>query len=256
MVASSAVYTRVEAPPVVPRPYGLFSVAAPQSPADPHWQVGVSWESWACLDPNTTTDACFQGTSPPAKEFEQCPHTQVVAPLTVYLGVKRSGGMGDAEASASGALTGAEEFAVERWLWGQMVAAAAPTAPGVGAAVHPNPTVAALAAVESALGAGYMGAGVIHMGRGVATALGDMLTVKGSQLQTAAGTPVVAGSGYNLDALTGGKVAIYGTGAIAVRRSTIDTSTAWDRQVNDELSVAERNYVVGWDCFVVGRTTS
>jgi len=250
MVATSDVYTRVEAPPVAPHPYGLFAVAPPASPAETSWQMGVSWESWACIDPNTTTDPCIDGTTPAAKEFEQCPDTNYHKPITVFLGVKRSGGMGDADQLAAGALAGAEEFAVERFLWERMVADQA--------AVAASSVEMALALVEAELGAGYMGTGVIHMNRGVATLLGSRLVVKGSQLQTIAGTPVAAGAGYNLDLLGGtpGPVTIYGTGAVTIRRGVVDTSITWDRAINDELALAERTYVAGWDCFVVGRSAS
>jgi hypothetical protein len=251
-VLTSDIHTRVEAPPIAPHPFGLFSVAPPATPAETTWQLGVSWESWACIDPNTTTDACIDGSTPAAKEFEQCPDTNYVKPLTVFLGVKRSGGGVDAENLASGSLQGAEEFAVERWLWERMVDDSAPV---VGApAFHPDPAVAALAAVEAALGAGYMGTGIIHMNRGLATALASHLVVKGNQLQTIAGTPVAAGAGYNLDLLSGGPVTIYGTGAVMIRRSTVTASVAWDRAINDELALAERTYAVGWDCYVIGRT--
>jgi hypothetical protein len=249
MVATSDVYTRVEAPAVAPHPYGLFSVAPPATPAETSWQMGVSWESWACIDPNTTTDPCIDGSTPAAKEFEQCPDTNYHKPITVFLGVKRSGGMGDADQLAAGALAGAEEFAVERFLWERMVADSAPVV-GTGNAAD------ALMRVEAALGAGYMGTGVIHMNRGAATLLGSQLVVKGSQLQTIAGTPVAAGAGYNLDLLAAGKVTIYGTGAVTIRRGVVDTSITWDRAINDELALAERTYVAGWDCFVVGRSAS
>jgi len=249
MVATMDVHTRVEAPAVTPHPFGLFAVAPPQSPAETSWQMGVSWESWACIDPNTTTSNCIDGSTPEAKEFEGCPDTNYLKPITVFLGVKTSGGQGDAENLVGGALAGAEEYAVERFLWERMMDDQPPT-PGTGDAAH------TLMLVEAALGAGYMGTGVIHMNRGAATLLASHLVVKGSQLQTITGTPVAAGAGYDSDLATSGLPTIYGSGAVTVRRSTVSTSVAWDRAINDELALAERTYVAGWDCFVIGRTAT
>ena len=64
MATLDQIYTRVEAPKVVPHPYGLFSVVAPTAPGD-HAMVGFQWESWACINPNTITDPCINGGADP-----------------------------------------------------------------------------------------------------------------------------------------------------------------------------------------------
>jgi hypothetical protein len=61
------------------------------------------------------------------------------------------------------------------------------------------------------------------------------------------GTPVVVGAGYTANGPT-----IYGTGAVAVRRGEMEVVSAWNMAINDELVLAERTYVVGWDCFATG----
>ena len=95
------------------------------------------------------------------------------------------------------------------------------------------------------------------MNRGVAAALGPHLVQTGRrQLQTMTGTPVVAGAGYNLDLGEGGTVKIYGTGAIVIRRSSVSTLIGVDRGVNDFLALAERTYLVGWDCATIGHTAT
>lgn len=261
MVANSAVWDRVEAPAVAPHPFGLFSVAAPQSPADSGWQLGVQWQSMACYDPFPTYDDCINGgVAESGKTIDGCAGFTLSAfkPVTVYAGVNRSGSSPDvAAADAQGVLTAGEEYAVEKALWAQMVAASAATATPA-STNYGTPILAALALVEGWLAANYHGTGVIHMSRGTATGLGGNLVRSGQQLQTITGTPVVAGGGYDQTVAESGsgKPAIYGTGVVAVRRGSISNLTAVERTVNDVLSIAERTYVVGWDCAIIGRTVT
>ena len=239
MVATSAVYARVEAPAVAPHPYGLFSVAPPSTPSGTDWQIGASWESWACITPNTTRSSCIDGLAEaPPKEFDVCPNTQSIKPVTVYVGVKRTGTSGDVGAAqAEAILTDAEEYAVEAYLWANFVAQITE-----GAALS---AVGALAAVEDALADGYMGKGTIHMSRGMAIRLAQQLVQKGTHIETFTGTPVAVGAGYE-------STAIYGTGGVHVMRGPVDTVEAYALSVNDHLVLAERTYVAAWDCFAAG----
>ena len=247
---ATTVQQRVVAPSVTPSPYGLFSVAPPGSPGDPHWQNGVMWESWSCVDAALTTDPCISGTTPDPKDFDDCPFVGYAEPVTVYVGLKHSGG-GDAAVEGAGSiLSAAEQTAVEEHLWARFVAA--------GAVFAADSVVQALALVEGSLARHYRGRGVIHMNRGVATSLAQYLVRQGDQLQTIAGTPVVAGSGYNQEATDDvpGEVVIYGTGGLVVYRSDVLAVDAWDRSINDHLALAERTYVAGWDCYITGRTAA
>ena len=238
MATLDTLYERIAAPPVTPHPYGLYSVAPPTAPGD-HGVVGVQWDSWACIDPNTTTDPCINGgAAPGAKEFEACPNNINFKPITVYLGIKRTGQSYDVgEAQARSVLEDAEEYAVERYLWGLLGAEVTEAA-----AAQP---LTALAAVEQALGVGYMGTGVIHMSRSTATRLSPQLVREGNHIETLIGTPVIVGAGY-------GANFIYGTGALAVLRGDIEVVQAWNTAINDELVLAERTVVAGWDCFATG----
>lgn len=238
MATLDQLHTRVEAPPVVPHPFGLFSVVAPGTPGD-HGVVGIMWESWACLDPNTTTDPCINGGAVPgAKEFEDCPNTSTFKPITVYLGIKRSGQSLDVGGEqVRRVLADGEEYAVEEYLWGLLGAAVTEQT-----ALSP---VGALAKVEDDLAAGYMGTGLIHMSRGNAIRLASQLVRVGDHIETLIGTPVAVGSGY-------GSGFIYGTGAGVVVRGDVSILSAWNTSINDELVLAERTYVVGWDCFETG----
>lgn len=240
MATLDQIYTRVEAPKVVPHPFGLFSVAPPIAPGE-HAMVGFNWESWACIDPNTITDPCINGGAAPGpKEFEQCPNNISFKPVTVYLGIKRTGQSLDVgQTQVQRVFQDAEEFAVERHLWGLLN-----TAVTEATALSPS---GALATVEELLGTNYMGTGVIHMSRGTASRLGTELVRNGDRIETLIGTPVAVGAGY-----TAGGPTIYGTGALNVVRGDLEVVSAWNMAINDELILAERTYVAGWDCYATG----
>lgn len=246
MVATANVWVRIEAPVVVPHPFGLFSVASPQSPTDPSWMLGGQWTSTACGDLAATFDACINGGTPGAKTVTARDPWSHAKPFTVY--AYRSCAGESAESVADDVdtlLSNGEEFAAEQALWTALTTAAAPTVGG-------GDLLDALAYVEQLLGVNYFGTGVIHMNRGAATRLAQHLVRVGNHLETIAGTPVAAGAGYDSAAAAAGPAVIYGTGALAVRRSTPDRHTAWNLQVNDYTAIAERTYLVGWDCYAVG----
>lgn len=247
---ATMVNQRIDGPTVTPAPFGLFSVVPPASPGDSHWQHGVQWESWNCVDVATTVDPCITGTTPAPKSFDRCPFVGQAEPVTVYVGIQHSGGDDRAVERAGSILTAAEETGVEEHLWSRFGSYLTPTA--ATDALH------ALVLVEGGLARHYRGRGVIHMNKGVATYLAQYLVRQGDQLQTMGGTPVVAGSGYNQEATddTPGEVTIYGTGGLFLMRSDVLTIDSWDRSVNDHLALAERTYLVGWDCYITGRTAT
>jgi hypothetical protein len=242
------VYTRVEAPAVVPHPYGLFSVASPITPADTFWQMGVEWNSWACSQAKVTVGQCINAGHVDGAEtktfLDDCGALSKYKPFTPYFGVNRSGQSYDVgEAVVRKTLQDAEEYVVERHLWHEISTAVTPVAASA--------AIVALGKVEDELGIHYQGTGVIHMSRSTATLLSEILVRVGDHLETMIGTPVAVGAGY-----TDPAPAIYGTGALSIRRSAIDVLAAWDTSVNDELVLAERTYVAGWDCFATGALVS
>jgi hypothetical protein len=243
MVATSVVHARIEAPEVKPHPYGLFSVAPPASPSGTDWQIGVAWESWACLTPNVTRSSCIDGLADaPPKEMDVCPNTQTVKPFTVYSGVKLTGQSQDVAKTQAGAiLEDAQEYAVEQALWAVLAGDVSESAA--------LSAVGALAVVEDALADGYMGLGTIHLSRGMAIRLAQQLVQKGTTIETIAGTPVAVGGGYESNA-------IYGTGGVLIARGPVDFIEAFAPSVNDLLVIAERTYVVNYDCFAAGSLVS
>jgi hypothetical protein len=130
--------------------------------------------------------------------------------------------------------------------------------------------VEALAQVESELAECYGGQGVIHMTYATAMAALDHMLIQRvpvgpggrAALQTVAGGNWVAvGSGYTGSAPAGtapsaGTAWMYATGAIFYYRSDIRStsrpSEAVVRSINDIVYIAERTYVVAWDCCLIG----
>lgn len=247
MSTVAEIFVEVAAPPVVPHPFGLFSVVPPTDPAD-RWQIGMRWRSLACTTPDLLADdLCITGVDPGPKDNHDCSTDDFEAkPFTVVYARTVSGvpyEVGESEATQ--VVQNAEEYAVEQHVWSLMSAAAAP------AAGSDLPDILAL--VENELAQDYHGTGIIHMSRGNAVKLASHLTRVGSQLQTAVGTPVVAGGGYGV---TGPATQIFGTGAMVIHRGSLDTYRGATLSVNDFQVLAERVYAVGWDCTTVGASVT
>jgi hypothetical protein len=79
----------------------------------------------------------------------------------------------------------------------------------------------------------------------------DNLYADGQIMRTKLGTPVVVGGGYDQAGL------IYGTGPLVIYRGEVDTrQQAIAKPVNKVSFIAQRDYVVGWDCGVFCVTLS
>jgi hypothetical protein len=145
-----------------------------------------------------------------------------------------------------------------------------PAATGAGVTLQPAATVVtsaatdlveALGLLESQLAWCYGNQGVIHVPRSLGPQLAHSGLVKerGSQLVTVPnGNLVALGAGYTgsgpTGALTSGSSWIYGTGAVTLRRSEIDTPdvpTAVDRSHNSLVAIAQRTYVIAFECCLV-----
>lgn len=121
----------------------------------------------------------------------------------------------------------------------------------------PVDIVEALGRLEAALAECYHGQGVIHVPTRVAAELSSnfLITKQGDQLITTVGNRVALGSGYSGGSPTGvvtDDVAwIYATGAVFYYRSDvmiIENTAIFDRSNNTMEALAERQYVIGWDC--------
>lgn len=132
------------------------------------------------------------------------------------------------------------------------------TGNGVGAAFKP---ARALGVLEGLLGDCLMGVGTIHIpqfalpsfaGAGPTSAI----VKQGAQLRTMNGNMVAVGAGYpgtgpDGSAPPAGQTWIYATGPVAMWRSNprvLNARESFDRAKNTQKMIAERTYVLGWDC--------
>lgn len=240
----------VEAPPVVPLPYGIFSVAEPRLSTDEHWRLGIRWQSQACSATKVTTGPCIDAEVPPLDPDDYCSVSEY-EPFTVYTYDDDSipgHTLEEHLANARQRLLNTEQRSVEEYLWANMVADATSTT------LTGAPAGVVLGYVEQVLNQNYGGQGVIHMNRLTATFLWEYLEVSGGRLMTKLGTPVVAGAGYeSVSAPLSNDFTIFGTGPLVIYRGDVDTrQQAVDKATNQVSYIAQRDYVVGWDCVAYG----
>jgi hypothetical protein len=82
-----------------------------------------------------------------------------------------------------------------------------------------------------------------------ATVLGECFYREGGRLFTYAGSPVVIGGGYGSATDTADTATIALTGPMIMYRGEINTqANAVAKATNQVSIIAERDYVVGWDC--------
>lgn len=246
----------VTAPSVTPPPYGLFSVVAPRTTSEGRWQVGVTWDSAACRGlPRTSRNPCITGAGILnfTPEMHACNLVTAEA-LTVFaysLDNVLGGDLDQRKASARERLLAGEEAAVGRYLQ-TLLAAAVPAPVAVGTFVGIERLKAALGYVEEQLRLNYLGQGVIHVDPAAATMLG--LTVQNGRLVTPLGTPVAVELRPTADGTAPTGTVIYGTGAVVVYREANPQyiNDVMNRDINEYDTIAQRTYVVGWDCTAVG----
>lgn len=247
----------VEAPAAVPYRFGLFSQVAPRVAdtqgisSDDHWRLGVRWVSQACALAKTTTGKCIDDGVQPLTPDDFCSVSEF-DPFTVYAfndGQVVGFSLAEARQNAVDRLTNGEQTAAETHLWNLMTTAVTGNITDLTA----HEVLYGLGYVEQTLAEKYGGQGVIHMSRLAATLLSHDLHTEGGRLFTVMGTPVIAGGGY--DALGEGVPStglIFGTGPLALYRGDVDTNeNAVNRDINHVSIVAQRDYVLGWDCVAV-----
>lgn len=280
----------VDAPPYTPSPYGLLSVADMRSEGDQHWQAGVTWQS-NCGDSTTTFDECISSSPaasgiPTSKGAGFGPAWRGATPFTVFAEIDCSSidFYDRADQLATEALTRNETYTVERAFWSGIVDHTQNIAyPHLAAddnvwdpnSVHPillqqaaytvtgtgvDP-VCALAMLENDLAIEINGQGVIHMPNELAVYLmaENVLIRDGNRLLTPNGNVVVVGNGYTGTGPNGenadGVLWMYSTGRVFGYRSSIrilKPPGAFDRSLNTVKVIAERNYVMAYDCYLAG----
>lgn len=274
----------IDPPAFTPAAYGLLAVAQDRTATMPaHWEAGITWQP-LCAEAGVTFDECLVVTGvgaipePAAKAATFEGVRRGATPFTVYARKDCSAPTWwtDAEAETAEGLTEGEAWQVERAFW----TGAAGGRTGV---VHPHlaanasliddsdtlqtaATVTVAAAVdlveglgrlEAALADCYQGVGVIHIPAVLGPQLAhDMLAIpRGGKLLTPNGNLIALGRGYPgtspAAVATTGTAWIYATGAVFYARSPLRPVTpteALDRDDNTLAQLAERTYVLGWDC--------
>lgn len=275
-------------------PYGLFSVAAPQTSADPHWQLGITYEPLCGNEPGVIINPCISpvvsGGSTKDTTAERGIRGALPFTVTTWIDCGVVGHYDTVEADTAELLRRHEQRIAEEIFW-------TGDAPNTTQAIYPHLAadtavfdgdeqmqlavtsvvaasgtgiVQALGALEAELAECYGGQGVIHMTYATAEdALSNFLIQRvpvgpGGKpaLQTVAGGNwVVVGSGYPGTSPAGatppaGTAWMYATGAVFMYRSDIKStsrpSEAVVRSINDLTYIAERTYVVAWDCCLIG----
>lgn len=241
----------VDAPVSVPYPHGLFAAVTPRPAVDPHWRNGVTWQSQSCGLVKATINPCLADEVDPLTPDDLCSVLDY-DPFTLYAFNDDSVPGRTLEQHRQDTidrLVAGEQFTAEQHLWGLLT-----TAVPVPVDLTAYPGWLALGHVEQALAEAYGGLGIIHMSRLAATALALHLRFSQGTVTTMLGTPVVIGGGYDpLVSPFSPTATIMGTGPLVMYRGEIDTDAfTIERPVNNLSYVAQRDYVIGWDCAAVG----
>ena len=252
----------IAAPPAGRLRYGLFNAATMADLDTRGIGAGYQWVSDHCgFDIQTHDQTCVAS---PTKAFEEGSDIFGGDPFWVIAG-KRCGTVGRTEAQAQQAalaqLQTSEQTLVENVLWnGDGLGTIDPTLTSSGAiAVVPGAAGAgaAIAALEAAFYAQHGYIGTIHVNTAAyAAAAYSNLIVQGAQLTTPLGSVWSFGAGYGITgpdevAPDPGFVWAFMSPPVTVWRQLLDQVPAratLDRTANQWETVAERVYIVAYDC--------
>jgi hypothetical protein len=251
-----------------PLPYGLFSVlnADARNLSGDRWEGGgVTWEfllnsGLGALGPVQSNGNAASGL-PKTLTKEPSSHIANATQFSIYgeyVATPVAWTPEDIQGRATDMLLTFEEAQVEAQFW----TGAAGGLPNLASSNNTNlgtfteaDLAEALGVLEEHISTTYGSLGAIHMTRSYATYLlapGHIVSVN-NKLFTRLGTPVVAGTGYQLGS-------IRATPALFAYRSDIFTSSSergdlLDRGLNNLYGIAERSYLIGFDNFPVGVAT-
>lgn len=273
----------VDAPAFTTLPYGLWETIQHPTPSGPHWQQGITWEE-NCPTGATTYDECLAVTgtggppAPPAKTDNVLRTYRGATPFTVYAEFDCSPvGLNNAATVASDALARVEQQQVEAAFWTGIAAGQTTVFPhlaadteildGQGIVLQTVASIAVTGAdvahglgeLEDRLGDCYAGQGLIHIPRSALPtfAAWSLAVPDGNgRLVTPGGNLIVVGGGYTGSSPAGAPAAagtawIYATGAAFGYRGDIRVMSpreSIDRAENTMRMIAERTYVIGFEC--------
>lgn len=277
---------RLYVPPssYTPLPYGLLSVVQARfDEVNPHWQTGITWQP-LCGIAAATYDECLAVTGtgappPPSSKTATATWTaRGATPFTVYSQFDCSPAVFAEQSQQLGSesLARTEAWRLEYAFWtgvadtnttvfphlaadtqvvdseGILLQTASAAVTGV------VDVVEGLATVEKALADCLPGVGVVHIPRQLVPAFSaqGLLVKSGVTLRTWNGNLVAAGAGYPGTAPDGSDPAagtswIYGTGPVFIYRSDVQVMPIYsivNRSTDDVAAIAERTYVLGFDC--------
>jgi hypothetical protein len=276
----------VAPPSFIPREFGLLSVVQTRyEETDPHWRNGVIWEANCGLG-GITCNQCDEDFTvvPKADNIEVqqrgatpfTPFAEVDCPPVGYSPEEQA-------QRALAALARIESYQVERTFWTGSTCASGIVYPHLAAdaevfdsgsyflgnvllqtaaSVVTGATldvVEAFGRLEGALARCANGAGILHITPEVAdeAAAWSLIAPRNGQMRTALGNLVAVGAGYTgsspAGVLTDGVHWAYATSPVFAYRSPserVGTTIAetLDRDVNTVKTIAERTYVLGFDC--------
>lgn len=233
------------------------------------------WPSYNCLDLLVPTQICpAEGSDPVVKNFLGASQTPAFQ-FAVQGGVQCSAvGLDkeDQQREVERVFALSEGKGVERaLLLNRFLNTPPDTSISWDAPIDLTPVTAvsvqiALALLEGYAAANYAGVPTIHMPRAAASLLGsDKIVWEGDKAYTRLGSKVAMGGGYdNPDGVEDGTWDLYATGEVYVEKSeavgvqsyVLPGDGSNDRGFDDNtvLSLAERMFRVGVDCFVAKAT--
>lgn len=267
--------------------FDLLSTATQLDLPDAHWRMGITWEP-LCPESSGTYDPCTavvdnageaaQAPAPPAKTATTEWQTRAATAFTAYSRIDCSpvGQWEQLSETNQQALIRSEARFVETAFWsgvagGQTVVfphlAADSTVEDGGDLLQPAATVVTTTPQEIAVGLGmledairdcYPGVATIHMPIRLAAlaSVHDLIEARSGRMFTKIGSKVVIGDypGTGPDGATPptGTTWMYATGEVFYARERTPTrfsiAESFDRDVNTVEVIAERTYVIGWDC--------
>lgn len=266
--------------------FDLLSTATQLDLADAHWRMGITWEP-LCPESSGTYDPCTaivdnagtveQAPEPPEKTATTEWQTRAATAFTAYSRIDCSpvGQWEQLSETNQQALLRSEARFVETAFWtgvagGQTVVfphlASDTVVEDGGDLLQPAATIVSNTPQEIHVGIGlledamrdcYPGVATLHMPINLAAlaSQGELLESRAGRMYTKIGSKVVIGDypGTAPDGTTDAGVTwMYATGEVFYARETTPTrfsiAESFDRSVNTVEVIAERTYVIGWDC--------
>lgn len=266
--------------------YGLLSTATNLDLQDPHWQMGINYEP-LCPHAATTYSVCTSGldnveddlADPTAKEATTEWAVRGSTPFTVRTQIDCSpvGVWEEFPERVEQSLTRAEEYAVEQAFWTGLTEGNTDQKVVYPHLAHdgddiedndvllqpevtvvsttPMPIRPAVGLLEAAIRECYPGVATLHVPLALSTEMRRVARERSGLITTFAGSKVVLGGGYPGTAPDGSSQAgvywIYATGEMFYNRGELHTHErvdGLDTDVNTLSLMAERTYVVGWNC--------